>query len=854
MVIAHHRRDHEATRRPHGGGLKGVIMAGGFGTRLKPLTINRPKPMVPVANRPLMEHIVALLRRHGITDLVSILYFQPDHITSWFGDGSRFGVNMQYVTADADYGTAGAVRNASHLLGDERVIVISGDVLTDFDLGDAVASHERRGAEATIALTSVDNPLAFGIVILDEETGRIERFLEKPTWGEVFSDTINTGIYILEPGALRRVPEKTNFDFSRDLYPQMLRDGAGLYGHVAEGYWRDIGNIDEYRLAHRDVLAGRVEIEYAGQHVVHPEGTLWLNGGTVSESARIVGTVVVGEGAVVADDAVLENVVIGAGVQIGVGAELRDAVLWERCETGRRARIFESVCASNVRIGRGAMIREKCVISDGAEVGDFAVVGPNVKVWPDKVVEERAALTHSLIWGESWERSLFTGARVSGIPNFELTPEIAARLGGAYGAMLGSGAFVAASRDSDRASRMINRALMSGFMSAGVDVEDLREMPIPVVRHAVNHGREAGGIHVRRSPFDSKVIDILFFDKDGRDLPPGKTQSIERLFAREDFPRAGPGGTGDLNFPSRIIDGYHEHFLAELARESISQRKFNLVVDFAYGTTVAVLPGLLGALRADVVSLNAYAAPGRLSRTEVEFREGLDRLGGIVRSIHADMGIWIDPGGETIHLVDDAGRPLPDEMTQLIYVDLAMQHLGVRNVAIPVTSPAAVAHRIRERGGEVLWTKTEHHAMMASAENADMIAGVRGEVIFPHFLPAYDGMYAAARLLQALSLSESSLSALSDGHSHIHLREERVACPWGRKGAVMRRLMRETEHEERDLVDGVKIWKGPSEWALIIPHSDKPYFVVTVESADAEGAEALLDRYSGLVAMWRDEG
>ena len=834
--------------------MKGVIMAGGFGTRLKPLTINRPKPMVPVANRPIMEHIVTLLKKHGITELVSILYFQPEHITSYFGDGSAFGVNMQYVTADADYGTAGAVRNASDLLGDDRVIVISGDVLTDFDLGDAIRSHEQRAAEATIALTSVENPLAFGIVIIDDATGRIVRFLEKPTWGEVFSDTINTGIYILEPDALRRVPPQTNVDFSRDLYPAMLRDGAGLYGHIAKGYWRDIGNIDEYRIAHRDVLRAEVDVSFCGERRDVEGGTLWLgNDATIGRNVRIAGTVVVDQGARIADDVSLENVVVGAHVAVGEGAELRETVLWDRCSVGRRARVYESVCASAVRIGKAAIVREKCIISDGADVGDFAVVGPNVKVWPDKVVEERAALTHSLIWGEAWERSLFTGARVSGIPNYELTPEIAARLAGAYGATLGPGAFVMTSRDSDRASRMINRALMTGFMSAGLNVEDLREMPIPVVRHAVHHGREAGGIHVRRSPFDSKVIDILFFDKDGRDLPPGKTQSIERLFAREDFPRAGPEGTGDLNFPTRIVEGYHEHFLAETAIDQVARRRFNLVVDFAYGTTVAVLPGLLGALRAEMVSLNAYAAPGRLSRTEQEFEESLQRLGGIVRSIHADLGLWIDPGGEVIHLVDDAGRALAPELTQLVFVGLALDHLGVRRVAIPVTSPAATADLIQQHGGEVLWTKTEHHAMMASADQADLIAGTRGEFILPHFLPAYDGMFAAAKVLQALAASELQLSQLADQHEQIFIRQERVACPWGRKGAVMRRLMQETEGERRQLVDGVKIWKGDREWAMIIPHSDKPYFVVTVESNNEEGAEALLDKYSGCVAMWRDE-
>jgi mannose-1-phosphate guanylyltransferase / phosphomannomutase len=834
--------------------MKGVIMAGGFGTRLKPLTINRPKPMVPVANRPIMEHIVELLKRHGITDLVSILYFQPEHITSHFGDGSAFGVEMKYVTADADYGTAGAVRNAADLLGDDRVIVISGDVLTDFDLGAAIRSHEQRGAEATIALTAVENPLAFGIVILDQATGRIDRFLEKPTWGEVFSDTINTGIYILEPEALRRVPPATNVDFSKDLYPQMLREGAALYGHVAEGYWRDIGNIDEYRIAHHDVLAGRVGVGFVGERHDRPQGTLWLEGGAVVEDdVDVRGTVIVGEGATVARHAVLQNVVVGRHSAIGEGAELRAAVLWEQCRVGTRARVVESVCARRVHIGKGASVREKCIIADGAEVGDFAVVGPNVKVWPDKVVEERASLTHSLIWGEAWERSLFAGARVSGIPNFELTPEIAARLAGAHGATLGPGAFVATSRDSDRASRMINRALMTGFMSAGLDVEDLREMPIPVVRHAVHHGREAGGIHVRRSPFDSKVVDILFIDGDGRDLPPGKTQSIERLFSREDFPRAGPDGTGDVNFPTRVVESYREHFLAETDRDTISGRRFNLVVDFAYGTTIAVLPDLLGALRADIVSLNAYAAPGRLSRTEEEFQESLDRLGGIVRSIRADMGLWIDPGGEVVHLVDDAGRPLAPELLQLLFVDLAMEHLAVRRVALPVTSAAAVPRLVQERGGDVIWTKTEHHAMMASAERADMVAGARGEFIFPRFQPAYDGMYTAVQLLSALARAGAPLSSLADRHATMYIRQERVACSWGRKGTVMRRLMQETEHEDRQLVDGVKIWRGDGEWALIIPHSDKPYFVVTVEGRDEAGAEALLDRYAGLVAIWRDE-
>lgn len=829
-------------------------MAGGFGTRLKPLTINRPKPMVPVANRPIMEHIVDLLRGHGITDLISILYFQPDHITSHFGDGSKFGVRMQYVTADADYGTAGAVRNAQEMIGDEPVIVISGDVLTDFDLSVALREHADRKADATIALTSVENPLAFGIVIMDRENGRIVRFLEKPTWGEVFSDTINTGIYILEPSALARVPLRTNFDFSKDLFPQMLREKAGLFGHVAHGYWRDIGNLDEYRRAHEDVLAGRVKLNLAGDHRVFEGANVWIEAGAdVADDVTWKGTVVVGRAARVGAGASLNNVVVGAESSVGDATSLSHVVLWEECRIGAEARVSESVCARGVEVGKGAIVREKCILADRAEVGDFAVVGPNVKVWPEKVVEERAALTHSLIWGEAWERSLFSGARVSGVPNFELTPEIAVRLAGAYGAMIGPGAFVATSRDSDKASRMINRALMTGFMSAGVNAEDLRVMPIPVVRHAVHHGREAGGIHVRRSPFDAKVVDILFFDADGRDLPPGKTQSIERLFAREDFPRAGPDGTGDLNFPTRAVEGYTEHFMSEVDTELIARRRFTLVLDYAYGTTIEVFPRLLGALQAETVSLDAYAAPGRLSRSEEEFGEGLGRLGGIVRSIDADMGLWIDPGGEVVYLVDDAGRPLSAELTQLIYVQLALEHLGIRRIAIPVTSPASVARLIQQHGGEVIWTKTEHHAMMASAENAQLVAGARGEFIFSEFIPAYDGMFAAVKLMEALAKSGKRLGEIADSHSQIHMMQKRISCAWGRKGTVMRRLMEETENERRDLVDGVKVWQDDHNWALVIPHSHKPYFVVTVEGESPDRVAELTAHYSSLVERWRDD-
>jgi len=263
--------------------MKAVIMAGGEGTRLRPLTSNQPKPMIPVANKPMMEHIVKLLREHGFTDIVVTVAFLANTIRTYFGDGSEFGVRMVYATEETPLGTAGSVRNAMDEL-DERFLVISGDVLTDIDLSDIVRFHEERSAMATIGLKSMENPLEFGIVITRED-GSIERFLEKPTWGQVFSDTINTGIYVLEPDVFDFIPPDRPVDFSSEVFPAMLEADKSMYGYVAEGYWEDVGNLDAYLKAHRDVLDGKVELEVDGFRM--SEG-IWLGeGAEVDPAARL---------------------------------------------------------------------------------------------------------------------------------------------------------------------------------------------------------------------------------------------------------------------------------------------------------------------------------------------------------------------------------------------------------------------------------------------------------------------------------------------------------------------------------------------------------------------------------------
>src|SRR5215212_2228790 len=309
--------------------MKAVIMAGGQGTRLRPLTSDQPKPMIPIVNTPCMEHIVKLLERHAFTDIAVTLQFMPDEIRDYFGDGSEWGVNIRYSVEDAPAGTAGSVKMAEQQLGleGERLLIISGDALTDADLSRLVEFHEDKGSEATMVLKSVGNPLDFGIVITEED-GRISRFLEKPAWGQVFSDTVNTGIYLLEPSATAEIPDPAEgeYDFSKELFPKLLDAGRPLYGYITEDYWEDIGTLEQFAGAQRDVLDGRVQ-------GVRPPGTRLRENiyvgrrALVDEGARIGAYSVIADNVVVSAGASVERSVVAEGTYIGEGAELVDTLV-----------------------------------------------------------------------------------------------------------------------------------------------------------------------------------------------------------------------------------------------------------------------------------------------------------------------------------------------------------------------------------------------------------------------------------------------------------------------------------------------------------------------------------------------
>ncbi|HEY5164494.1 MAG TPA: sugar phosphate nucleotidyltransferase, partial [Acidimicrobiia bacterium] len=492
--------------------MKAVILAGGEGTRLRPLTSNQAKPMMPLVNKPMMEHIVGLLAQHGFDDVVVTVAYLANQIRTYFGDGSDFGVRIRYATDEEPLGTAGSVRNAAAEL-DDTFLVISGDVLTDIDLTAFVKTHRDSGAIASIALKRVENPLEFGIVITRPD-GSIERFLEKPSWGQVFSDTINTGIYVLEPAIFDSIPEGEVIDFAGDVFPAVLDQGQPLHGHITDGYWEDVGTTEAYLRAHADVLDGRVLVDIGGFEI---RDGVWLGeGAEIDPDTRIDGPVVLGDNCRIEAGAHLsEYTVLGADVVVKPEASIVRTVLHDHVYVGRAAQLRGAVVGRNSDLREHVRLDEGVVLGDECFIGRHAVISAGVKVYPFKTVEADAVVNSSIVWETRGVRTLFGPHGVRGLANVDVTPEMAVRVAMAYGTALKRGSFVTASRDTSRAARALKRAVIGGLNLAGVTVEDVELATVPLTRFQVRNSHALGGISVRLVPGDPDSVELRFFDADG---------------------------------------------------------------------------------------------------------------------------------------------------------------------------------------------------------------------------------------------------------------------------------------------------------------------------------------------------
>ncbi|MCK4776873.1 MAG: mannose-1-phosphate guanyltransferase, partial [Actinomycetia bacterium] len=618
-----------------------------------------------------MEYIIELLKENGCKDIIVTLQFLPRIIKRYFSNGQEMGVNISYVTEEVPLGTAGSVKNAEkHLSG--RFIVISGDALTDFNLRKFIDFHKKRKAFVTIALKKVTNPLDYGIVITDK-SGRVEKFLEKPGWGEVFSDTVNTGIYIIEPEVLKYVPEGKPFDFSKDLFPILLEEGKPIYGCVMDGYWCDIGNVKAYMGASKDFIDRKLKFEPEGIKTIED---VWLGEGTQFDpEIKLLGSSVIGQHVKIESGATIGKYsVIGDNVIIKSGAHVHRAIVMDNSFIGSNSTLRNCIIGRNCDIRKGVRIGERVVIGDECVIGEDSIINHDVKIYPFKTVENGATINTSLIWESRGIRRLFGKQGISGLINIDITSQHALRIAMAYGSSLPQNATVAVGRDISAGSRMIKRVIIAGLSGTGVNVKDLRINPPPVIRHSIRSRSYRGGIQVSTLPFDPQSLEIKVFNEKGIDLSIGERKKVERFYFREEFRRAFYNEIGNISYPTRAIEFYVSDLIKEIDSEAIKKTDMKLVVDHAHGACSYILPHLMGRLKTNFISLNASTAERRSTLTMEELEGSLKQVSNSIKVFKADFGILIGSSCEKIILLDEKGRRLSPDTLLHLFIKLVSEY------------------------------------------------------------------------------------------------------------------------------------------------------------------------------------
>ena len=799
--------------------MKAVILAGGQGTRLKPLTENFPKPMVPVLGKPIMEHIVRHLASHGFTELFTTLHYRPRVIRDHFGDGSDFGVNMRYTLERKPLGTAGSVKLGANYLC-QTFLVIAGDALTDFDLGAFYRFHQDRGAKVSLCLKRVPDPGEFGVVVADEN-GLVQRFLEKPGVSEVFSDTVNTGIYLIEPEILEEVPADVPYDFANDLFPKLLARDIAIHAHVAEGYWSDIGTLEQLKQSHWDFLDGKLQLPISGNQT---RDHIW-----------------VGEGTRIAEDAILEspcwigdNARIRSGTKVGPYTVVSPDVEIDRRATVNRGIVMrnsfigESADLRNCIVGPGSVLETRCEVADDAVIGAHCHLGRHVVVmlgvlvWPDKEVDSNTVLRENLIWESLLRPSIFGSRGVSGLANLHITPEFAAALGKAFGAWRGRESRIAVARDAHPFSRLIKRAFLSGLLAVGADVDDLEELSLPETRFITGTGRHLdGAVHIRMSDEHASVAVIEMFDTDGLPLVRDHRRKIEAMFYRAEFPKVPVDNVGNLKYPGRVEARYFEHLAQQVDHQALLPWK-ERVLHYCRETNLArILAEMTG---------SSPCVREKVSEGNGPVVVDYERIAEIARLNHK-IGLVVERSGEQLTLVDEVGTVLRSQRIQeLLAAAYIIGAPADDPVFLPLDHPKFLADLADSRVRRVIITHKEPAAQLSAVRR--MVEPGETWLHLEHFYLGYGAVASALRLLEFLGKQGLTLHDFERQIPPTYRMSLILPCPWDHMGRVMRELGEWPEACLGAVPEGVRLDLA-GDWVFVLPSADAPHLEITLETANA---------------------
>ncbi len=827
--------------------MKAVIMAGGEGTRLRPVTCGIPKPMVPILNKPVMEYTIHLLKRYGFKDIAVTMAYFPSVITDYFGDGRAWDVNLHYYTEEVPLGTGGSVKNAEDFL-DSTFVIVSGDALTDIDLEQAVSFHKSRQSKATLVLKKVAVPLEYGVVITDSE-GRILRFLEKPSWGEVFSDTINTGIYILEPEVMDYYKKGDNFDFSKDLFPKLLKDGVPMFGYVSGKYWNDIGDLKVYQEVNFDLLYDRLRIPLEHKQI---RESVWVGSNTViDDSCTVEPPVYIGSNCTIGRNVRLSSVIVGDNTEIKENSSLKKSIIWKNVGIGSNVQCRGTVVCNNVSIKYGVHLFENTVIGNNTVIENGAVVKPDIKIWPEKLIRSDAVVTQNLVWGTKASKTLFGFRDISGDINLDLTPEFASKLGSSYGSILKENAKVIISCDSSRSAAIIKEAILAGVLSTGIEAIDIENAVLPINRYAVKFYKADGGIHVWKDYGEENKIHIELTGKNGISIDRGTERKIENSFVREDFKRCNADRIKNV---TRIYN-FNEFYIqngANLLR-NLNQIK-NKAMKVVVGSKSEQILNLAASYLKNIgcVVEEDYLAKSRKSIKELPnpavYRQHIAEM---VVKLGAGIGFVFSENGENVTLIDHKGRIL-DADKYLGLTSLIILKTGADNkLVIPYTASRMIEEMADHYHIKVVRTKNSPSDLMQAmqAENGGM-----DQSIFQYILN-FDAIWGVGSLLDFIAENNVYLYDLVNELPHIHIEKKEVFCDWKHKGQVIREIIEENKDKEIELFEGVRI-NNDSGWVLVLPDSEKPVCNIYAEGASEEFARELaadfIDRIKSILSKAED--
>lgn len=807
--------------------IKAVIMSGGMGTRLRPLTCHLPKPMVPIFNKPNMEYTLELLKEYGIEDIAITLYYLPHRIMDYFGNGEKFNVNIKYYIEDTPLGTGGSVKNAQEFL-DDTFIVISGDAFTNIDLKRAYEFHKEKKSKATLVLKREPIPLEYGVVITDGN-GKIIKFLEKPSWGEVFSDTINTGIYILEPSVLDYYKVGENFDFSKDLFPKLLRDNVPIYGYVMEEYWCDVGDLDSYIETHRDVFIDKNKHYLLGKD---PVNGIWLGENTIVEKGvEINPPIYIGENTIIRSGAVIEPyTVIGKNCIIGENTSIKRSIIWDNVKISSNCEIRKSVICNNVIINNKSRIFEGTVLGSHSIIESYATIKPNIKIWPYKKVGEKIVLKENLIWEERDSKKLFGDRNISRKLNQNISLETAVSLGAAIGtAIKPSGNFIV-SCDEYNLSKLLKSSIISGLLSIGAQIIDIKSTSLPICRLGIKYFNGDGGIFIGRDIVEEDKVSIEVLDNKGANIDKNLRRKIENLLSIEDFKKV----SGDIIQDTVSIDNFSSIYLREGKKQlkfikEIQKEKPKIIISSPSKNILA-----LGEKYLLSIGCNVETADYNMVQRE----EGIHN---IVLDKNGDLGIVYYNNGEEI-LISDGFNIVSAEKYYLLNMLIGFKTGELEKATVPYNYP-----RIMEKIAKEYKINIEY----SKSNISEILRGLLDRENQFQYILNFDGIWASGKLIDYLIGYNTTLNrTIQELPEYFYIKKE-IPCKWNHKGNIIRRLS-ENQKDNMELIEGIRFIEDKG-WALLVPDEEKPIFNLYIEGYTEEYAEELGSFYDEKIRNMLDK-